>query len=712
MAAGADFTAPLHVPLGATLGGIYFNGGPPDEFGNAPSGSGSLETADPHGDLTLVAASDVRVGSGHVRTVGGGSISITTRPGDLNSGDGNNWYDFTSAGYAVSPSGLDGIGTTAGGNVTLNAGRDLISVLPTVGAYGGGDVNLTAGRHILGRYLVSDGVGQMTSYTDVGGDNQGVTLANDVVLYPSAQGNLALATIAGGSLQGVGDAHHLVLSDSASPDYRTFLNGTKGLESKGVTYKPDGSYADPIHLGTASQPVQLDINGSVQDLQLQIPKAATLRVGGDALDFTYEGQNLTAQDVTILSVAGDIRMTSVNSRLWFGGPGKVNLFAGNLSLGSSAGSRSAAVAINPAVAIGADGQPVKASDLNVVVGYPGGNPAATPIAGAGNLNISASQIASFNGGSIAVHAAGSINVGSQVQASTDNTPKGIYTARGGNVTVAGLGDVVVSGSRIATYNGGDVTVISRNGGVDAGSGGKGFFSVSTLQYNPATHKVENLTDKFFGSGIVALTDPKLKDTLTPVGNITVTAAKDISANSGGVLQMGFNQSDIHNSFVSLESQQGSILANNSGILGANVRLKAAQDITGLVVANQDISVKANNNVSITALGGGNVSVNAGGNFSGTAVGGGAVDVSGLAISGTVFSAQGATSVSGDASNAKTSAFAGVAAPVASKATTDNDKPLAAVPKDDQEDPEQKKKKPIQLARTVSRVTVILPDKPK
>ena len=163
MAAGADFTAPLHVPLGATPGGIYFNGGPPDEFGNAPSGSGSLETADPHGDLTLVAASDVRVGSGHVRTVGGGSISITTRPGDLNSGDGNNWYDFTSVGYAVSPSGLDGIGTTAGGNVTLNAGRDLISVLPTVGAYGGGDVNLTAGRHILGRYLVSDGVGQMTS---------------------------------------------------------------------------------------------------------------------------------------------------------------------------------------------------------------------------------------------------------------------------------------------------------------------------------------------------------------------------------------------------------------------------------------------------------------------------------------------------------------------------------------------------------------------
>ena len=153
---------------------------------------------------------------------------------------------------------------------------------------------------------------------------------------------------------------------------------------------------------------------------------------------------------------------------------------------------------------------------------------------------------------------------------------------------------------------------------------------------------------------------------------------------------------------------GSIEANESGILGANVNLKAGGDIKGLVVANQDLSIIANQNVAVTALGGGNVSVSAGGNFSGTAVGGGAVDVSGLSVSGTVLSTHGTTSTSGDNSGTKTSAFAGVAAPVAKQTTTDNEKPLAVAEKDVSEDPEQKKKKPIQLARTVGRVTVILP----
>ena len=153
--------------------------------------------------------------------------------------------------------------------------------------------------------------------------------------------------------------------------------------------------------------------------------------------------------------------------------------------------------------------------------------------------MTSSQIASFDGGNINVHSLGQIDVGSQVSLTSDDTPKGIYTTYGGSVTVDAVGNINVDGSRIATYDGGDVTVISEGGNVDAGTGGKGFFFVTTSQIDPATGNLVTRDDRFFGSGIITTTSP---DSLNLVGNITVEAHGDITANSSGIFQLPFNSS--------------------------------------------------------------------------------------------------------------------------------------------------------------------------
>src|SRR5262249_24815744 len=73
IAAGADFTGPLQVVEGT--GGIYLNGGP------GVQGNGSVEAL--NGSIELAAGLEVTVGSGFVRTTGGGSITVTTLAGDV-----------------------------------------------------------------------------------------------------------------------------------------------------------------------------------------------------------------------------------------------------------------------------------------------------------------------------------------------------------------------------------------------------------------------------------------------------------------------------------------------------------------------------------------------------------------------------------------------------------------------------------------------------
>ncbi len=876
LAAGVDFTSPsLAVRPG--IGGIYLNGGPPNAQGMAPNFNGAIEVAE--GNLTFQAGHEVLVGSGYVRTVNGGNISISAGDGDVNAGTNPQTYDFTSDGYSVSGLGLGGIGTAAGGNVQIAAGRDILSGGGSIGAFGpaAGNVDLSAGRDIKGSFMVRQGVGTLTAGRDVGdgatpasfglvaggwkvnaarnlyvnevynpngslnpnrasygprvtfqfdyapdafvdlvgghsvqllGDNLartadnpgrppiyapilnieagagGVLLGNDVVLYPSPQGSLSIQTTDGGPLGSLaGQFHQLIVSDSGSPDYTTFEAGHAGT---------------PLHLGGSGGGVHLNIDGDLDNVFLRSPEAADVHVHGNALNFSFEGQNLSRNDVTRLQVDGDLTSRSnltfvglqstpdlsvltdpgitmnpglggrisynpathqlgiqgimtaadldfllhptvyvldpithqqvldaqgnptfapatftadtaalqqlyaatqdipssplAQGGLQLGGPGAFQIVARNLDLATSAGIRSVGPLLNPALA----SISIQGANLNLSL--------------AGNLSMASSQIASFNGGSINVTALGRMDIGAQDSLTSDKTPKGIYTGHGGNVSVHAAGDILVQGSRIASYDGGNVTVISDNGTVDAGAGAKGFFSVTTSQLDPATGQYENRNDRFFGSGIMALTRT---DSNARVGDITIQAGGDIQANSGGVLQLAFNKAGQSGAQVTLDAG-GSILAGASGVLGRDVSLKAQGSIEGVVVASQNIVIQAQQNVAVTALAGGTASVSAGQNISGSIVGGGSVNVAGSDISASVISTGGSATTSGNTAAAALGAFSGVTAAPAQKTVESADKTVASPAMAQAEEEDEKKKrlaaKAPALLRRVGRVTVILPSK--
>jgi hypothetical protein len=238
----------------------------------------------------------------------------------------------------------------------------------------------------------------------------------------------------------------------------------------------------------------------------------------------------------------------------------------------------------------------------------------------------------------------------------------------------------------------------------------------------ADHHVVSVTDRFFGSGIVALTGT---DSGARVGDITMTAGLmnplphhtpdnpndvevtglgSIIANAGGVLQLAFNQVNQKDAQVALTAN-GSIKANQSGILGGNVKLTAGEGIEGLVVAQGDLGINAQQNVNVTALAGGNASVTGGGTVSGSIVAGSGATVSGASgVSADVISTGGSSGAG--------NAFKDVAAPVATQTTTESEK-KAIVKTDDEEEAEKKRRAaaaaPV-LAKTSGRVTVILPPK--
>jgi hypothetical protein len=161
--------------------------------------------------------------------------------------------------------------------------------------------------------------------------------------------------------------------------------------------------------------------------------------------------------------------------------------------------------------------------------------------------------------------------------------------------VAG-GDINVNGSRIATYDGGDISVKVAPGGyvpncppgmepvdgdVNAGAGARGFFTVATQQLNPKG-ELEVRNDQFFGSGIVAFTRP---DSTARVGNISISARRDILAPSAGIVQLSFNRGDLDHSAI-VDVSAGRNISIPSGLVGDVVTLHACGHIDGVVSAAQ------------------------------------------------------------------------------------------------------------------------------
>jgi hypothetical protein len=124
----------------------------------------------------------------------------------------------------------------------------------------------------------------------------GITLGNDVTLFPSPNGSLMLQTTDGGSLVSsvAGVQHSILLSDSAAIRYKQ--SGDFGLYDHASV---------PVH-SEAAQSVLVDISGNMKDTLIGAPTVALIKVGGDMLNSSFVGQNLRSSDVTVISVGGNI----------------------------------------------------------------------------------------------------------------------------------------------------------------------------------------------------------------------------------------------------------------------------------------------------------------------------------------------------------------------------------------------------------------------
>jgi filamentous hemagglutinin family protein len=252
------------------VGNIYLNGG------SGLSQNGTIQLF--AGSVNLLAGQSILVGSGSVFTTGGGSIYADALGGDINAGTFNGSstsggtqtsdYLFTASGSRPNAI-LGGISTAAGGDVTLIAGNNVVSV-PTVpsssqwpgasGTYGAGNVTVIAGNQITGNYTLANGTGTMLAGVQVSSAQAGAlqnrtadpttyastlnNLETEVTQNSSGNGNIGAASGASGPvtlslIQGSWNAwaaNNIYIKEVNNP------NGTfNSLQSFLFNYAPDAA---------------------------------------------------------------------------------------------------------------------------------------------------------------------------------------------------------------------------------------------------------------------------------------------------------------------------------------------------------------------------------------------------------------------------------------------------------------------------------------
>jgi filamentous hemagglutinin family protein len=416
-----DFSAGTALAAGATpvsgSDGIYLNG------------NAVIQTV--NGDINLHAANEVQVGwtgasggqgvansgIGRITTIGGGTITVTTEHGDVNTGGNTSGFNYLKNApfytpFTVNPftgtigttTTLGGISTAAGGDVTIAAGGDVTSFYPTgssgksvatadpgTGAFGSqpGNVTINAGGNVFGHYVMMNGVGSIIAGADAGNVSQnislsgargswnvnaagniylqevrnpngifnvqggsssaayhffdydpmasvgltagdgvyltgqniprpndnvpillppslsisagsgGVTLENNMTMFPSPDGDLSIITRAGTGGDFLAEnSSSLVMSDSAQTHW--FVSNTS-LQP----FSPNDHGSTPMEMNNPD-PVTISIDGNMENVILQTSKKTEITVGGDMVNSSFSGQNLHAGDVTSIHVAGDI----------------------------------------------------------------------------------------------------------------------------------------------------------------------------------------------------------------------------------------------------------------------------------------------------------------------------------------------------------------------------------------------------------------------
>lgn len=157
----------------------------------------------------------------------------------------------------------------------------------------------------------------------------------------------------------------------------------------------------------------------------------------------------------------------------------------------------------------------------------------------GNINVFASQIKTEQGGAINLFApTGSVYSGLTTGASGKKpSEQGIFTIRGGALSIFVKNDLLVNQGRIFTLGGGDITLVSQFNNIDAGKGAKTASSAPPpLITIDANGKVNvDVSGSISGSGIATLiTHPG-----QPAANIYVLAPRGIfNAGDAGVRSSG------------------------------------------------------------------------------------------------------------------------------------------------------------------------------
>ena len=512
----------------------------------------------------------------------------------------------------------------------------------------------------------------------------GIQVDASIILAPSSEGSLDIVTRDGGNLTGAvtpgsTTLTSITMSDSGSTGFSTFATGHA---------------ATPLHLNDPN-PVVVDISGSIGNFGLTVPTFAELTVHGTqpyvapdgpvfgTYNFGFIGRNLSPLQTTFIDVTGaisyqDFSAANPDARLGsqgltLAGPGFFDITANSINLGVSGG-------IN-----------VIAPDSGLAAISPYG--AQLDVTTLGNLTLTSSAIANVGYlGGIQLNIGGELDAGGQFsQAGEAGAAKGIFTTSGGGVSVMAQGNVNVDGSRINTYNGGNINITSVNGDVNAGAGDAGYVNVHALELDPTTHQLVGISWQIPGSGIWATT---LVGSHATVGNISVNAPKgSINASSGGILQIAFNGTDTKNSLIDLNAGLD-IIASGSGVIGANVNLKAGRTISGLFVAQHNLNAAAPS-FGAGVLFGQKVSVDTGN--SGTPVGIQIISDNPVSENGVEVAATAPDVASAPTQVAQTAEDATAVADTANSLGDDTEEL-------------NKKKKGITLASKVSRVTVLLPTK--
>jgi filamentous hemagglutinin family protein len=164
------------------------------------SGSGTLQTQ--NGDINVSAGNNVTVAGGSIATFNGGSVDVNALAGNVNCGQNQNGYTFLLGGVS---SLLGGISTAAGGNVTITAGGNITSFLPTgastgptdagSGAFGPepGVVTITAGGSVFGHYVAANstvnGVDVPSTITALNGNAGSTASISDLLALSLAAGS-------------------------------------------------------------------------------------------------------------------------------------------------------------------------------------------------------------------------------------------------------------------------------------------------------------------------------------------------------------------------------------------------------------------------------------------------------------------------------------------------------------------------------------------